>query len=249
MFTGTGLVAFGCIFGSGIAGLLAGRLLPDAHRDEPTHKAVHTIMSVVGLLAALVLGLLVASVKSSFDTSSKEIEQFSTSLILLDREAANLGSEAKPVRDLVRSFTQEKIAQIWAADPERVDHARSIRLLDDIQSRLRGWTPPTEAEREARIAALRAVDDIKLNSRLLAVQQSRHVSHAFLLIVVFWISALFFSYGAFAPCNASVVAALFVAAFSVAAAFNLIVDMDHPFAGFVSVSKVPMQQALDSMAP
>jgi hypothetical protein len=35
----------------------------------------------------------------------------------------------------------------------------------------------------------------------------------------------------------------------VSIALNLIFDMDRPFAGFIKVSSVPMQQALDKMKP
>ncbi len=69
----------------------------------------------------------------------------------------------------------------------------------------------------------------------------------FLIVVIFWLSVLFFSYAIFAPPNTGVAIAIVVASFAVSAAINLIVDMDHPFAGYVSVSKASMQQALDSM--
>lgn len=52
-------------------------------------------MNAVAILAALVLGLLIASTKTSFDTRSKEIEQFSANLTLLDRELMHLGQERK----------------------------------------------------------------------------------------------------------------------------------------------------------
>ena len=247
MFTGAGLIAFLGIFGAGAAGLLFSGLLPADHRLEATPKAVHMIMSVVGLLAALVLGLLVASAKSGFDTSSKEIEQFSTSLVLLDREAAHLGAESGPVRDLLRTFTREKIAQTWRG-PGAADHSLTVKLLDDIQTRVRALVPPDDVTREARTSALKYIDDLKQTSRMLAVQQERHVPRYFLIVVVFWISVMFFSYAIFAPPNATVFVALVVGAFSVAAAVNLIADMDHPFVGFINVSKAPMQQALDSMS-
>lgn len=251
MFTGSGLVAFCCIFAPGLAGLALGRILPQDQASEATHKAVQLTMSVVGLLAALVLGLLVASAKSSLDTSSKEVEQFGTSLVLLDRDAVHLGSEAVPVRALLRAFTEEKITQTWTQtwteDPAAADHSRTVKLLEDIQARVRAFVPQTDTEREARTSSLRLIDDIKQNSRLLAVQQSRHVPRFFLIVVVFWLGVLFFSYGVFSPPNAVVIAAMVIAAFSVSAAVNLIIDMDHPFAGYIAVSKVPMQQALDSM--
>jgi hypothetical protein len=124
MFTGIGLVAFIFIFGFGAAGLFLGKLLPKDHHSDATQKTVQMAMSTVGILAALVLGLLIASAKNNLDTGNREIEQFSTCLILLDREAAHLGAEAAPIRGLLRTFTEQKIAQTWT-ESTVADHSRT----------------------------------------------------------------------------------------------------------------------------
>lgn len=250
MFTGLGLAAFCCIFGASVAGLFLGRLVHPGDHEKPTRKTVEMVMGIVGLLAALVLGLMVASAKTNLDTAAREVEQFSTSLILLDREATHFGTETKPIRDLLRRFTEEKIAQTWGVDANAAaDHLRSVATLDEIQQRMRAYNVQTNADRLAQKAALRLVADLKLNSRLLAVQQGNRTPRAFWFVIIFWMSALFLSFALFAPPNATVIATLIVGAFSVSAALNLIVDMDHPFAGYIHVSKAPMEQALMEMKP
>lgn len=84
---------------------------------------------------------------------------------------------------------------------------------------------------------------------MLAVQQGDQTPRPFFMVMIFWLSVLMLSYGIFAPRNATAVAAMAIAAFSIAVAMNLIVDMDHPFAGYINVSKAPMQQALEQMKP
>ena len=126
MFTGIGLIAFCCIFGAGVAGLLLRRIIPEVQRTDTTQKTVQTMMNVVAILAALVLGLLIASTKTNFDTRSKEIEEFSANLTLLDRELMRLGQEQKDVRALLRDFTARKIARTWPTGgnpPPDTDHA------------------------------------------------------------------------------------------------------------------------------
>lgn len=251
MFTGIGLIAFVCIFGAGLLGFLLSRLLPASHRAEETQRAVHMILSIVGLLAALVLGLLVASTKTSFDTRSQEIEQFSANLTLLDRELAHFGQDAKMMRDQLRTFTARKIAQTWTdrdAASEN-DATEGVRLLDSIERAMRALTPQGEVLVEARKNALLLTGNLKQTSRLLSVQQISETPRPFLIAVIFWLSILFLSHTIFAPFNATVIATAFVAAFSVSMAVNLIFDMDRPFTGFVRVSQVPMQQALDRMKP
>ncbi|MBX9711509.1 MAG: hypothetical protein K2X60_10790 [Xanthobacteraceae bacterium] len=250
MYTGIGLVAFSFIFGSGIAGLFLGKILPKDHHSDATQRTVQMAMSTVGILAALVLGLLIASAKGNLDTGNKEIEQFSTSLILLDREAVHFGAETKPIRDLLRAFTKEKIDQTWTEGTGTIaDHSRTVQMLDEIQNRLRGFSAQSDADRFAQNAALSLVADLKNNSRVLAVQQGNRTSRPFFIVMIFWLSVLLLSYGVFAPPNATVIAAMAITAFSIAVAMNLIVDMDHPFAGYINVSKAPMQQALEQMKP
>lgn len=249
MFTGAGFVAFCCILGASFAGLLLGRILPERYLSEATHKTVQLTMSAVGLMAALVVGFLVTNAKTDLDNSRRAIAEFSTNLRLLDREAVHFGPEAKPVRDLLRAFTAEKIAQTWTAAASATDHSRSVGMLNEIQQRLRTFAPQDDIGREARASGLRMIDELKLTSRLLAIQTSAHTPHFFLIVVIFWLSVLFFSYAVFAPPNVAVVIAFAVAAFSIAAAVNLIVDMEHPFAGYIKVSPAPMQEALKQMTP
>jgi hypothetical protein len=255
MFTGIGLIAFCCIFGAGVAGLVVRKVLPEDQRTDATQKTVQTMMNVVAILAALVLGLLIASTKTSFDTRSKEIEEFSANLTLLDRELMHLGQgqqEQKDVRALLREFTTRTIARTWRTGgnpPPVTDDAPTVQMLDDVEDRLRALTPEVEIQRAARSSALQLAGELKRTSRLLAVQDSGQTPRLFLVVVIFWLSILFVSYTIFAPLNGMVIATMFAGAFSVSIALNLISDMDRPFAGFIKVSSVPMQQALEKMKP
>jgi Protein of unknown function (DUF4239) len=252
MFTGIGLIAFCCIFGAGMAGLLLNRILPDDCKTENTQKTVLNIMTVVGILSALVLGLLIAATKANFDTRVKEVEQFAVSLTLLDRELMHFEQDGQGLRDLLRGYTARKIALTWPADrhlkPETHD-AQTVQMLDDIEQALRNAPTQTESQREMRKDALQLSAELKRTSRLLVAQQSSTTPRPFLIMVVFWLSMLLLSYAIFAPFNAMVVAALLVCSVSVAAAVNLTFDTDQPFDGFVRVSPISMQQALDEMKP
>jgi hypothetical protein len=252
MFSGIGLIAFCCIFGGGLAGLLLRRLLPEDHRSEATQRMVQITMNIVGILAAIVLGLFIASTKTNFDTRSKEIEQFSANLTLLDRELMHFGQQARDLRVLLRSFTNSKIALMWRTDGTAgpaVDEAETVQMLDDVEDRLRALSVQTDVQRAGRASALQLAGELKRTSRLLTVQQSSRTPRPFLIVIVLWLSLLFLSYALFAPLNGIVIATMFVSAFSVSVAVNLTFDMDQPFIGFIRVSSVPMQQALEQMQP
>jgi nitric oxide reductase large subunit len=66
----------------------------------------------------------------------------------------------------------------------------------------------------------------------------------FLIVLIFWLAILFIGFGFFAPPNVTVVAALCVCAFSVAAAIFMVVEMDEAFVGVMRISSEPLRNAL-----
>jgi Protein of unknown function (DUF4239) len=252
LFTGIGLVSFCCIFGAGLIGILLAGLLPDYLRTDATQKVVQSMMNIVAILSALVLGLLVAGTKTNFDTRSREVEQFAANLTLLDRELIHYGADTKDMRDLLRGFTQRRIALTWPKDrgaAPMLHDDQAVRSLRELEDALLTLTPRNEIQRAARATSLQLTDELNRTSRILAVQQSSQTPRPFLIVVVFWLSMLFLSYAIFAPLNATVIAAMLVCAFSVSAAVNLTFDTDRPFEGFVRISSKPMLQALEQMQP
>lgn len=55
-------------------------------------------MGLIGTMTALLLGLLIASAKSSYDTQSAELTQMAAKIALLDRALAHYGPETKEPR-------------------------------------------------------------------------------------------------------------------------------------------------------
>ncbi len=252
MFTGIGLIAFCCILGGGLIGLRLGRILPESHKDDATQRVVQTTASVVAVLSALVLGLLITSTKTNLDIRNREIEQYSVALTLLDRELRHLEPELADARALLRAYTSRKIALTWPKgrriEPSAHDPV-SVQMLDDIEQRLRGFMPQNDPQRAGAASAVRLVAELQRTGRLLVVQQGGKTPLPFLIVVIFWLGVLCVGYAMFAPPNRTVIAILVVYALTVSIAVNLIVDMDHPFTGFVEVSPVPMQRALEEMKP
>jgi hypothetical protein len=63
------------------------------------------------------------------------------------------------------------------------------------------------------------------------------------VVLLFWLTITFASFGLFAPRNALVFAVLFVCAMSVGSAVFLILELDGPFDGLLRVSADPMRYA------
>ena len=69
--------------------------------------------AMIATLAALVIGLLIASAKSSFDTLNNGIIQSGSKVMLLDRIMANYGVETREARGLLRRNLASVIEQLW----------------------------------------------------------------------------------------------------------------------------------------
>jgi len=65
-----------------------------------------------------------------------------------------------------------------------------------------------------------------------------------LVVLVIWLSAIFISFGLFAPYNATVVSSLFISALSVSGAVFLILEMYGPYAGVIQISSAPLRAAI-----
>jgi hypothetical protein len=244
------LVSFGILFGGGVLGIAIGQMLPKHHLGEETLAMVRAAMGTLSILSALVLGFLINSAKTKFESVSVQIEQFASDLTILDRELRHLGPDASETRDLLRRYTTAKLTALWPAQHGRptFDDSASLQLMDQFQARLRRLTPKTDEERDSLADANVAADEVvKITWRQIALGANTF-SHPFLLIVQVWLGILFFSWGLFAPRNTIVIGAMFLCAVTIAITVMVTEDFDRPFEGIVTVSPKPVEDALTRMS-
>src|SRR5262245_10959190 len=84
----TGVIVFACVFGGALIGFFLRGILPEHHLSSDAKDVVKLGMGLLATMAALVLGLLIASAKGSYDTQSTELTQLAANVILLDRVTA-----------------------------------------------------------------------------------------------------------------------------------------------------------------
>ena len=106
-------------------------------------------------------------------------------------------------------------------------------------------SPKDDRQRALQPPALAMTIEL-VQTRWLMYEQgsSGSVSTIMLVILVFWLSTIFLSFGLFAPRSATVITALFVAALSVSGAIFLILEMYSPFGGLIKISSAPLHAAL-----
>jgi len=104
-------------FALALVGILLGsviqRMLPEGHLSSDSKEVVKLSMGVVATLAALVLGLLVASAKSTYDARESEINQLTAYVILIDNLLAKYGEGAQAARASLRQAVPTIVEKIW----------------------------------------------------------------------------------------------------------------------------------------
>src|SRR6202789_4126274 len=92
------LLVFAVISGGALLGVVVRPLLSESHLQPDSKDVVKMATGLIGTLAALVLGLLIASAKSSFDQKTNQVRQLTATVILLDDQLAQYGPEAATLR-------------------------------------------------------------------------------------------------------------------------------------------------------
>ena len=244
------LIAFTCIFGGALLGILIRSILPNHHLNEATRDVVKLGAGLIATLAALVLGLLISSAKDDLNTINTELTQMGAEIILFDRVLANYGPETKEVREMARSSLVITMARIWPKDGARklnISTVEASRNLEEIQAKLRGLSPRNESQRQLQSQALQLAAQSAQSRWVLIEQTQQPLPTAFLVILLFWLTILFAGFGLLSPVNTTILVVLFVCALSVSGAIFLILEMDTPFTGIVKVSSATLQKALDNL--
>lgn len=117
------LISFAFVFGGAMLGMVLRSVLPPNHFDTDSKDVVKLGVGLIATLAALVLGLLTASAKSSLDTQNSELTEMSSKIVMLDRVLAHYGPEANDARlQLRRAVT----STLELGDPADAKHSYVI---------------------------------------------------------------------------------------------------------------------------
>ena len=241
-----GVIVFACVFSGGMLGMFLRSALPEHHLSEESKDTIKVGIGLIATMAALVLGLLVATAKASFDTKSSELTEMSANTVLLDRVLAHYGPETKTARELLRGAVTLLFERVWPP-PKASQTARLEPAMgrgEDFYDAIQALSPKDEAQSGLKNEALNIAIDLGKLRWLLFEQSSSSISTVFLIVVVFWLTIIFMSFGLFAPYNLTVVITLLVCAMSVAGAIFLILELDQPFGGLIQISSAPIQSAL-----
>ena len=225
------------------------RLLPAEQLSAESRDAVKLALGLVATMTAILLGLLISSAKSAFDTTRTEVMQMAAKTALLDRVLRLYGPETMDARRALRDAVADGVRRAWSA--ERSRSARldpNEQIGDAVYVAISGLAPRDEAQRALKTQAATLMVQLADVRALVQAQAVSSVSKPLLIALVIWLVVIFFGFSLLAPANATTTLALVAGAFSVACAVLIILELDFPFAGMIRIPSEPMINTLAHLA-
>ncbi len=242
-------IVFASLFSGAALGMLLQNFLPKHHLSADAKDVVKLGAALIATMSALVLGLLVSSAKSSFDSLNSGLTQSGAKFIVLDTALKRFGPEADGARAELRHSLEAVLGVLWpeemlaSATPVNKDEA--AHGVERLFTEVRDLKPVTDEQRVVQSHASEMCYEIIQTRWTLIEQEQNSLPLAFLVVLLLWLTALNLIYGMFAPRNPTVIVVFAVCAFSVAGAIFLIFEMSHPLNGSIKVSSAPLRKALD----
>lgn len=245
-----GVIIFLTILSGAGLGMMLGRYLPADHLSDQSRSVITGATAVVGTASALVLGLLISAASGSFTQRSGEVGRIAVDIIRIDRALRNYGPEADGVRQSLARYAAVEFEDLFpqrSGKVTRVADPGAVQMLNGIRNSVFALrSSGDDFQHQLKDKALRLTEEMADTRWLLAFQQNiSPIPTAFLILLVFWLTILFATFGLFAPKNITVVAALILSALAVSGGIELVLDMTDPFGGIVRISSAPMRHALE----
>lgn len=255
------LLVFALLCASAGFGLLVHPRLPARHR---AHETVEMMTLVIGMLvtfAALVLGLLTASVKATYDAAVQDRETYALELTQLDQCLRNYGPDGEAARADIRTYTAAVIASTWPSEPPPVGvrypnisgmpRVGATPVLADLMNRIGleidRLVPAGTFQTKVQDSCVQKYRDVlHARSDVIEAVQAR-LSAPFYRVLVFWLMVIFASFGLIAPRHSLSVITIVLCAVSLSSAIFVIIDLSHPYTGSFAISSAGMRAALASM--
>ncbi len=168
-----GIVVTIITFAGGIAGLYGQKLLPDQHSVEKSRDMIGSVMGLVTLLLALVLGTIVGSAYFFSATQQSELQALAAQSIQFDEALAQYGPEAKPLRDKWKGALDAAHQLFWGGadvDPETLTVANAMAGIKVMQGALQSLVAKTPEQTQALASANAHFGQIETTRLLMSLQ-------------------------------------------------------------------------------
>lgn len=195
----------------------------------------------------MLLGLLIASANSTYQTLGSQIQQLTANVVALDHALAQYGPETHLARNQLRRAVPAVADRIWhengsAAGKEKPLEATAAGLsfFDEILK----LSPRNDPQRSLQAWVINIAQELAKTRLPLFAESGRKIPMPFLVVLISWFAIIFASFSLFADNNATTIGALSVFALSASASIFLILELSQPFTGLMMISSEQLRNAL-----
>ena len=228
------LASFASILIGAAIGMVLRRALPADLLEGGSKEAIRLGAGFLSTLAALVIGLMIASAKNTYDNQNTNIRQLGTNAVLVDQMLTKYGAEAKAARTLLRETIPSATARIWRENVAGNGGGSSFVVSETAErfyNAIEGLKPANAEQTSLKSRIIQLTTEMGRTRLLVFTQGEDAIPMPFFIVLVFWLVVIFASFSLFAEPRPIMVASTLVFAISVSSALFLIVDLSHPFDG------------------
>lgn len=236
------LIFFLATFVGALFGIHLAELIPKKYLQDDSKKSINLGIGLVATMTALILGLITASTKTSFDLMDSSMKQSAIQILTLDRVLDQYGPETQSIRaawklavgDVLKSNT------IRRSTEEEVAEGQFFNEVERLSNQVRKLRPKDENQRKLYTRAMEISDEMLKSRWFVVTSIGPSIPLPFLGILLFWLTVTFVGFGLISPRNRLVVGMYFFSALSTASAIFLILELDGAFDGFIFIGSDPL---------
>ena len=232
--------------------------LHERHFTRDSVESVRLVATILATFTAIVLGLLLTATKSSFDANPHTLRTLSAQLIELDAQLREYGSEAEPIRGLLRRYTAAAIADTWPSEPApsgvyphrdprqpaSIEYSELTELLTQIDV-LAMRLNPADAFHQRAASRINETMSATLRTRWMLIESAGStIDWPFLIVLMLWPAVIFLVFALTSPRHAVMQVVIALSALSLASVMYVILELDTPFSGTMMISSTPLRDAL-----
>jgi hypothetical protein len=235
--------------------------LPAPHRSGETMDFLRIVTALLVTFAALVLSLLLASVRNAYDTAYRDRAHYAASLAELDQCMRDYGPVLSNARGKLHAYTAAVIASTWPGEPPpkgiaipdtkgipRLGEAPSLAMLMNGIGLDIAALAPADTTHKALAARCTADFANVMTARWVVIEDVHgSLSPPFAAVLMFWFMLVFLSFGLQAPRNLLAALVIAIAIVSMTSVMFVILDLDLPYGGLFGISSHTMRLALADM--
>lgn len=229
-----------------VLGMFLKKYFDESHFSDATKDIINAARGLIIGLTALTLGLLVAGAKASYEAKTAELRKQAANITMLGRVLHDYGPGGENTIQVLKSGVEGEIRVLNAIADDGLFALEKTggTGMDKLRMAVLDLKSDTENRTLLKSNAFNLAQSIIGAQLTLFYDKESKIQWPLIILLVFWLSTVFFSFGIMAPANIASLVAITISALSMSVAICLTMEYDVPFNGFITIEPGILKEAL-----